>query len=97
MFGDNWESLLDSDDSISFDYPPEELMATDRCPVADTCAGCGARSDLRVNTAAFSRPDGWQIGCATLCADCDGKSFLQLLGGDGLEQAFGRHEEHGQR
>lgn len=49
-----------------------------------------------MNTAAFSRPDGWQIGCATLCADCDGKSFLQLLGGDGLERAFGRHEKHGQ-
>ncbi|MEU1527713.1 hypothetical protein ABZ413_36530 [Nocardia rhamnosiphila] len=95
VFGDNWAGLLDSDDPISFDYPPEELMDISGCPVADACAGCGTRTDLRVNMTAFSRPDGWQTGCATLCADCDGQSFLTLLGGDGLERAFVTHRQHG--
>lgn len=95
VFGDNWQTLLDSDDAISFDYPPEELMDTARCPLEEACEGCGARTDLHVNTTAFSRPpDGWQIGCATLCADCDGQSFLTLLGGDGLERSFARHQQH---
>lgn len=44
VFGDNWESLLDSDDSISFDYPPEELMDT-----------TGARSRTPVRAAAPDR------------------------------------------
>ena len=94
VFGTSWPTMLDSDDLTSFAYPPEELMDTTACPVAQACAGCGARTELHVNTTAFSRPDGWQIGCATLCADCDGKSFLTLLGGDGLEEAFGRHQQH---
>lgn len=95
VFGDNWQSLLGQDDPGSFEYPPEELMDVTGCPVADACAGCGGRLALRACTTAFSRPDGWQVGCATMCADCDGKSFLRLLGGDGLERAFDRHKQHG--
>lgn len=44
--------------------------------------------------AAFTRPDGYNVACATLCHSCDGRSFLHLLDPAALEAAFHRHATH---
>lgn len=45
--------------------------------------------------AAFSKPGGFDVGCATLCRSCDdGTSFLHRFGFDGIEAAFARHADH---
>jgi hypothetical protein len=75
--------------------PDESLLDTSRCPVDATCAGCGSRNDLHAATSAFTRsPDGYDVACTTLCTGCDGRSFLHLLRGDALEQAFANHTAH---
>lgn len=79
------------------DFPPppdDELLDTTRCPLGSICAGCGGREGLRAVTAAFSRPDGYDVACATLCDGCDGRSFLHLLEGGALERAFSEHSRH---
>ena len=96
VFGDSWHDLDDSDSFDVPEMPDEALMNTSGCPVAPVCAGCGAQRDLHAVTTAFSRPEGWDVGCATLCLTCDGQSFVALLGFDGLQQAFERHGQHRQ-
>jgi hypothetical protein len=74
--------------------PDEALLDTAGCPIADTCAGCAATAGLRAVTAAFAKPGGFDVACATLCGTCDGRSFLHLLTAEGLDAAFSRHATH---
>ncbi|WP_460399051.1 hypothetical protein [Actinophytocola sediminis] len=105
---DGWHTvgLTDLDDAdfddVAFPGPPDDaLLDTTDCPVADRCAGCGAVSGIRAVTSAFSKPGGYgagyDVGCATLCGVCDGRSFLHLLDPAELEQAFARHAAHPHR
>jgi hypothetical protein len=77
-----------------FTAPDEALLDTSGCPVADTCAGCGGTTHLHAVTSAFTKPGGYDIGCATLCRTCDGQSFLHLLNTTALTEAFARHASH---
>lgn len=86
---DGWHT--DEDDDL--DLPPldQRLMDTSGCPVADRCAGCGATVGLHAVTSAFTKPGDYEIGCATLCAACDGQSFLHLLSSDQFSQPPAQH------
>lgn len=89
--GDDFAEL----DDMVFAEPDEALLDTSRCPVADTCAGCGGTESLHAVTSAFSKPGGFDVACATLCRACDtGQSFLHRLGPAGLDEAFARHATH---
>lgn len=57
---------------------PLQVDDTAACPVASSCAGCGARDDLAVATA--SNPIGGF--CLTLCGACAGAGAVpdQTLG-----------------
>lgn len=81
-------------DDETFVPTDDELMDTRGRPKANTCAGCGSTAGLHALTAAISAPQGHDIGCATLCLDYDGRSFLHLLDPNGLERAFARHAHH---
>lgn len=91
---DGWHTMdeLDMLPDSAFEPPNEELFDTSRCPVDEACAGCGTRSELRVNTAAFGGSDA--VACATVCGDCDGRSFMHLLSSEQIESAFARHAQH---
>jgi hypothetical protein len=82
-------------DDAAFARPDEVLLGTGGCPVADRCADCGGTSGLHAVTAAFSKPSGFDVACATLCTACDnGESFMYRLGPAGLKRAFTRHAAH---
>lgn len=49
---------------------------------------------LGANTAAFSRPGGFDVACATVCHTCNGRSFLHMLSQSKMNAAFARHAEH---
>lgn len=83
------------DDELAFEEPAPELMDSSRCPVAESCEACGGTDRLRPVVAAFSKPGGFDVCCATLCHACDdGTSFLHRFGSDGIEAAFARHADH---
>ncbi|MFK0250316.1 hypothetical protein ACIQUM_36905 [Amycolatopsis azurea] len=89
--GDDIEEL----DDRPFAEPDEALLDTSRCPIAESCAGCGGTEHLHSVTSAFSKPGGFDVACATLCHACDnGRSFLHRLGPAGLDEAFARHAAH---
>jgi hypothetical protein len=89
--GDNFDEL----DDATFAGPDDALLDTSRCPVAESCAGCGGTAGLHAVTSAFSTPGGFDVGCATLCHHCNnGTSFLHRFGFDGIETAFARHAGH---
>ncbi|MBN9747760.1 hypothetical protein DMP23_42860 [Amycolatopsis sp. A1MSW2902] len=89
--GDDFDDL----DEAAFAGPDTALLDTGGCPVADACAGCGGTAGLHAVTSAFSKPGGFDVGCATLCHGCDdGTSFLHRFGLDGIETAFDRHADH---
>lgn len=87
------DSLNDLDDAV-FAGPDDALLDTTGCPVADTCAGCGAATGLHAVTSAFSKPNGFDVACATLCHTCDGRSFLHLLDPATLTEALVQHAAH---
>lgn len=91
-----WHTMDELDDMGDFAFaPPDEaLLDSSDCPVGQECAGCGGRSALRVVASGFSRAGGFDIACATLCQQCDGRSFLRLLGAEQLEQAVAAHANH---
>jgi len=92
--GDGWHTMdeLDMLPDSAFEPPDKALFDTTHCPVDDICAGCGATNDLRVNTASIG--DVNATACATVCADCDGRSFLHLLSDEQLDRAFHLHAQH---
>lgn len=85
---------FDELDDLNFAGPDDALLDPSRCPVDDTCVGCGGRGGLAATTAAFTRPGGFDVACATVCGRCDGRSFLQLLDSNAMNAAFARHTEH---
>lgn len=85
---------LDDLDDAEFAGPDDALLDISGCPVTPACAGCGAVTGLRAVTAAFSRPGGFDVACATLCPTCDGRPFLHLLDPEAFDQAFARHADH---
>lgn len=52
---------------------------------------------LAANTAAFSKPGGFDVACATICRTCNGRSFLHMLDQTAMNTAFARHAEHDSR
>ncbi len=74
--------------------PDPALLDTTHCPVGETCQGCGADDDVRAVTTAFSGSEGYDVACASLCPDCDGRSFLHLLAPDELGAAVEHHAAH---
>lgn len=96
VFGAGWSSF-DALDQDPFDVqpPPEALLDNADCPVALRCEGCGDREQLQAVTSAFTgQTDQWDVACATLCPQCDGRSFLTLLGPEGVQEAMSRHANH---
>jgi hypothetical protein len=85
---------LDDLDEATFAGPNDALLDTIGCPVTHACAGCGSAVGLHAVTAAFSRPGGFDVACATLCSTCDGRSFLHLLDPEAFDEAFARHAHH---
>ncbi|GHE82096.1 hypothetical protein GCM10017786_11010 [Amycolatopsis deserti] len=88
-----WEDADDLD-NLAFDPPRESLKDHSDCPIAPCCDGCGATEDLRVATSVFSRPDGYDVACATVCPRCAGRPFLFLLTEQQLRCAFDAHSTH---
>lgn len=86
-----WQFIDDLDDVV---FPDEALLDPSRCPVDDTCVGCGGRDGLAATTAAFSRPGGFDVACATVCHTCNGRSFLHMLHETAMNAAFARHAGH---
>lgn len=91
-----WHTLDDLDDldDDAFAGPDNALLDTSDCPITHACAGCGGSTGLHAVTAAFSRPGGFDIACATLCPTCDGRSFLHLLDPEAFDEAFARYAHH---
>lgn len=90
----NMDSWMSDEDSVP-DPPDPSLFDTTGCPVVASCAGCGTTTgELGAVTSALSGPGGYRVACATLCASCDGRSFLHLLGPAGLEHATAAHATH---
>lgn len=83
-------------DMLFPDPPDPELLDTTHCPVGETCQGCGVGEGVHPVTAAFSGgPQGGHlVACASLCADCDGRSLLHLLAPDELDTAVEHHAAH---
>jgi len=94
MTGLGWHTVDDLDGDDLPAPPDDALLSTDQCPVDATCRGCGAATELRVVTAALTAPGGYEVGCTTLCGDCDGRSLLQLLGPAGFSSAVEHHATH---
>lgn len=96
VLGDGWSSFDGLDrDPFDLQPPPDSLLDTSECPVASRCEGCGAPEQLTAVTSAFTgKVDQWNVACATLCQRCDGRSFLTLLGPEGLQAAMRRHAHH---
>lgn len=90
-----WQFLDDDGDDIDdIVFPDDALLDPSRCPVDDSCVGCGGREGLAANTAAFSKPGGFDVACATVCRTCNGRSFLHMLSQSKMNAAFARHAEH---
>lgn len=93
--GGGWHHIDDLDD-VDLTLPDEALMDASCCPLGAACAGCSSTEHLRVVTSALSRPGGFEVACATLCHDCDGRSFLHLLTPEAFERAVEAHARHSQ-
>lgn len=89
----SWDGWMDPDDPMP-DRPPESAFDTTHCPVGARSTGCGASEGLRPVVSTFSRPGGYDAACTTLCADCDGRSFLDLFDHEQLHQAHRAHTQH---
>ena len=96
IFDDGWAPFTALDDtSFEVGPPPHHLLDSSRCPLAAVCDGYGARHHLRAATSAFTGAAGsWNVACAKLCASCDGRSFMTMLGPAGVQLAQERHEAH---
>ena len=96
MFGGGFGPLDDlANDDFDMTPPPDALMDTTHCPVGDRCEGCGAKEGQHPAVAVSSGSAGkWDAACATVCSECDGKSFMNLLGIQGTQEAVSRHASH---
>ncbi|NIH83485.1 hypothetical protein [Amycolatopsis granulosa] len=88
-----WQDADDLD-NLAFDPPRESLAGHRDCPLGTQCEGCGAADDLRVVTSVFSRTDGYDVACATVCPRCAGRPFLFLLSDWERQRAFDAHSTH---
>lgn len=94
LTGLGWHTIDDLGGGDLPGPPDDELLDTGGCPVDAACRGCGAATGLRVVAAALTAPGGHEVGCTTLCGQCDGRSLLQLLGPAGFSAAVKRHAAH---
>jgi hypothetical protein len=75
--------------------PARVELETMFCPVAAACDACGGSGGLHVDVEVRSTSYGERdVACATLCLDCAGGSFVQLLGSAGFSRAVLHHSRH---